>query len=101
MAAMLIAAMGGSYLVLLGIKAGGIQSQSTKAYFAAEAGIERLLWELRENEYSYGAVSETAIMTGDLSSDASYEIFFTAFPPLTFKAVGDFQNVRRSVEVRM
>ena len=101
MTAMLIAAMGGSYLVIIGIRAGGIQAQSVKAYFAAEAGVEYLLWELRQNEYSYGAISSEPILSGALSSGALYEIFFTDFPPLTFKSVGDNQNVRRSVEVRM
>ncbi|MFA5000453.1 MAG: pilus assembly PilX N-terminal domain-containing protein [Patescibacteria group bacterium] len=101
LAGMLVIAMSGSYLVLLGIKAGGIQSQSMRAYFAAEAGMEYFLWELRQNGYEPDVVSATPIMNGSLPAGGAYEIYYTAYPPLTFRSIGDFQNVRRSVEVRM
>lgn len=102
MAGMLVVAMSGAYVVLLGVKAGGIQAQSTKAYFAAEAGTEHLLWELRQNGYAYGEISEEdPVFTGALSSGATYEVYFTDFPPLIFQSIGEYQNVKRSVEIRM
>jgi len=104
MAGMLVAALGGAYVVLLGIKSGGIQAQSTKAYFAAESGAERLLWEMRKNSYVYGAVSTTTSIFSDdgtFSSAASYDVYFIDWPPLTFKSIGDYLNTRRSVEIRM
>jgi len=101
MAGMLLVAMGGAYVVLLGIKAGGIQSQSTKAYYAAEAGAERLLWELRMNGYIYGSVSETSIFQGDLEAGSHYDVYFADFPPLIFRSIGDYQNSKRSVEIRI
>jgi hypothetical protein len=101
MAGMLIVAASGAYIVLLGIRSGGIQAQSMKAYFAAEAGSERLLWELRQNGYAYTSPDIDPVFTGNLSSSASYEVFFTRLSPLIFSSVGDFQNNKRSVELKM
>lgn len=101
MAGMLIVALGGAYVVFLGIKAGGIQAQSTKAYYAAEAGAERLLWELRWNGYTYGAVSTASIFQGNLQTGSKYNIYFVDFPPLVFRSIGEFQNSKRSVEIRI
>lgn len=103
MAGMLIVAMSGSYVILLGIKAAGVQSQSTRAYYAAEAGAERILYELRKNNYHYTAVSNsTSIFSGTLIAGAAdYNVYFTAFPPLVFQSIGNNQNSRRSVEVRI
>jgi len=102
LAGMLIVAMSGSYIVLAGIKAGGIQSQSTKAYFAAEAGTERFLFELRRNGYETNNITAVSLFSETLPvSLASYNIYFTSFPPLTYTAIGDFQKTKRSVEVSM
>jgi len=102
MAGMLIVAISGSSLVLAGIKAGGIQAQSTKAYFAAEAGSERLLWELRKNSYYYSSPSTASVIFSDtLSGGTNYQVYFTDYPPLIFRSVGEYQNNRRSVELRM
>ncbi len=101
MAGMLIVAMGGAYVVFLGIKAGGIQAQSTKAYYAAEAGAERLLWELRWNGYEYTTVSPNSIFQSSLSNGSDYNVYFVDFPPLVFRGIGEFQNSKRSVEIRI
>jgi hypothetical protein len=106
MAGMIIVAFSGAYVVFLGIKSGGIQAQSTKAYYAAEAGAERLLWELRQNGYEYSSVAaEDTIFSGTLppnnGNQAKYEVYFYDFPPLIFRSVGDYQTSRRSVEIRI
>jgi len=103
LAGMLIVAMSGSYIILLGIKASGIQAQSIKAYFAAESGAEELLWELRQNSYSYLSVSAgTEIFSGSMSqTGADYEVYFSGFPPLVFTSIGEYQRTKRSVEIRM
>ncbi|HBA36683.1 TPA: hypothetical protein DCZ15_02290 [Candidatus Falkowbacteria bacterium] len=104
MAGMLVSALGGAYVALISIKSGGVQAQSTKAYFAAEAGAERLLWEMRQNSYVYTTPDEEVPIFEDegiFSSAAAYDVYFIDWPPLTFKAVGSFQNTQRSVEIRM
>jgi len=50
LASMLIVTLGVSAIAVNGLKAGTNQLQSTKAYFAAEAGAERILWEIRKND---------------------------------------------------
>ena len=105
LAGMLVVAMGGSYVILLGIKAGGIQAQSTKAYYVAEAGTERFLWELRKTGVSYPNVQTfpvNNISSGTLPNGGTYQVNFTAgYAPPVFEIVGQFQATKRSVEIRL
>lgn len=104
MAGMLIVAISSSYIVALGIKAGGIQAQSTRAYFIAEAGAERFLWELRQNYAEYDQVPGFVMFQNDiddLSVGASYEVFRVGNTGIVYRSVGDFGNTRRSVELSM
>jgi len=43
-----------SDIVLSGLKMSKERYDSTKAYFAAEAGAERIIWEIRKNSYIPG-----------------------------------------------
>lgn len=100
LAGMLIVAVSGSYIILVGIKASGIQSQSVKAYFAAEAGAENILWFLRRYGWEYSLPSQTPIFYGLMpSSRAEYHTYYTSFPPLVFTSIGEYQNTKRSVEI--
>jgi len=102
LAGMLTVALSGSYIILLGIKASGIQSQSTKAYFAAESGAERLLWELRQNSWLLPTTSTTSPVFSDaLPLGSSYSVYYVNFNPIIFKSIGDFNRTKRSVELRM
>lgn len=66
MAGMMIVALGDSYIVLLGIKAAGTQAKSTKAYYIAEAGAERLIWALVKKKCTYRSTSlTTSIFTSN------------------------------------
>lgn len=47
----LTATIGAASIMVAGIRMGGTQARSTKAYYAAEAGAERILWEIRKNSY--------------------------------------------------
>lgn len=102
LAGMLLVALSGSYIILLGIKAAGIQSQSTKAYFAAESGAEKLLYELRQKGWSRPPISQTTIVFTDvLPTGANYTVYYTHFNPLLFQSIGEFNKTKRSVELRM
>mgnify|MGYP006966096639 FL=1 len=102
MAGMIIVAMGGAYVGLLGIKAAGIQSQSTKAYYAAESGMEKFLFELYQDGYEYGEVDQDlSIMNADFGVGNHYDVYFTDYPPLTFQSVGEYLKTKRSVEVKI
>lgn len=49
LASILIISLSLSAIVVNGLKMGVTQVHSTKAFFAAEAGAERILWEIRKN----------------------------------------------------
>ena len=99
---MLIVALSSSYIILVGIRSGGIQSQSTKAYFTAEAGAENLLWQMRHGSYTQPTQpSDTdAILSGTMTmSGANYKVYFSRFFPLVFTSIGEYNNTKRSVEI--
>lgn len=102
LAGMLMVAMSGSTVILLGLKAGGIQSQSTKAYFAAESGTERILWELNRNGFSLPTPSLADVrFDATMPGGGNYQIYYTNFYPIIFTSVGEFQQTKRSVQIRM
>ncbi len=101
LAGMLIVAMSGSTVILLGLKAGGIQAQSTKAYYNAESGTERILWELNQNSAVLPSTSLTEPMLEETLGEGNYKIYYTNFEPIIFTSVGEFQQTKRSVQIRM
>lgn len=102
LAGMLMVAMSGSTVILLGLKAGGIQAQSTKAYYNAESGIEKILWELNQNGFELLAPSLVDLLFNEPLREGNYKIYYTNFDPvIIFTSVGEFQQTKRSVQVRM
>lgn len=110
MAGMLIAAMGGSYVALLEIRASGLEAQSTKAYYAAEAGAEDFLYQFRKQGYSdYGHFNfkpfinnNQFLFNGQLDNDTSYKVYYQeSSAPVIFNSIGSYQNVKRSVQLRI
>jgi len=101
LAGMLIVAMSGAYIVLIGITASGLQAQSTKSYFAAEAGTELILWDFRKNNAFYGTEpSAEPLLSSNLQNpNVSFEVYFTKKGPRTYMSIGSFQSTKRSVEV--
>jgi len=101
LAGMLIVAMSGAYIVLVGITSSGLQAQSTKSYFAAEAGTELILWDLRKNGNLHGSEARIEpLVTGTLQSpNVSFEVYFTQFPPRTYMSIGSYMSTKRSVEI--
>lgn len=100
MSGMLLAAMGGAYLVILGIRASGIQAKSTKAYFTAEAGAERLLWEVNFNNWIYTGTSSEPIYDDYMTdSESAYKVYIKDFPPFIFDSIGQNADTRRSVQI--
>lgn len=105
---MLIVAMSGAYIILTGIIAGGVQSQSTRAYFTAEAGAEKILWELRTQGIRYNAnmqgSGEPLFPPVTLPDGTSYKVYHTRDKNNpgainNYTSVGTFNNISRSVEI--
>jgi len=100
MAGMLVVAMSGAYIVLVGIKASGVQSQSTRAYYTAESGMEHFLFGLMRSGVPYEEIAYGVVYQATTTSGGYYEVYFKQLTPLTFTSIGDVDNTRRSVEVR-
>lgn len=101
LAGMMIVALSGSYIVLVGIKSAGVQSQSTKAYFAAEAGAEHLLYKMRQNNWQLpkNPSSDTTVFDDTFSSGQAYKVYFLNFNPTIFNSIGEYHKTKRSVEI--
>ncbi len=115
---MLTVVLGAANLVMLRIKMSGAQKRSTIAYFAAEVGIERTLWEIRQNSFELKRNDSSNCQTGDyvnfdnaqavcdnseynysLSNNASYSVVYSSDWPVTFTSTGVFSGLRRSVDI--
>lgn len=96
-----------------GIIMGRTQVYSTKSYFAAESGIERLLWVIRKGFFDDGTCDDTNnkyVNFDNDGCDSSQEInpvgdaenylIYTDDDPITFQAFGEYSAARRAVEIR-
>ena len=86
-------------LIVNSIKAGRAQSYSTKAYFAAEAGAEKSLWEIRKNNFSQNEDQEN-VFSEELGNDSIYHVdYASSSPAVVFTSTGVFRGVYRAVEI--
>jgi len=108
----LIVSLGTANLVFSGVRLSRLQENSTRAYFSAEAGIERFIWAYGKNGFDISACSssqpyvdftsnkcEAIKPVYTLSNGASYYIIFSNASPLSFSAIGTFLNNNRSIEI--
>ena len=96
----LVVALGAASLIVPGIRMSRTQAQSTKAFFAAEAGVERALWEVRKNGYAVPEVDTDNVFSGSLGNSSAYQADCAlSLPQVTFTSTGRYQQTRRSVAV--
>jgi len=103
LAGMMIVALSGSYIVLVGIKSAGFQAQSTRAYFAAEAGTEQILYEMRKKNWLLARNPSLVnyVFSGTLETGPSYKTYYLHFDPTIFSSIGEYNKTKRSVEIRI
>lgn len=102
LSAIMIIIFAASSVVTSGLKMGAVQSQSTRAYFAAEAGAERLLYEFRKTgtfETTGQVGQENVFGTTTLGIGSSYIVNYDDFAPIIFTSIGSYENTKRSVEL--
>lgn len=96
----LTVSLGVANLIVSGIKMSRTQAQSTKAFFASEAGVERSLWEVRKNGYTLLGEDTTDVFNDSLDNGSIYQVdYATSTPIVTFTSTGQYQQARRSVAV--
>ncbi len=107
-----VTVLGGASLAITSTQMSSIQSHSTKAYYAAEAGAEQLLYRVRivqdidlSNDIDYVIASEDSPLYNPYSS-AGYWVRFSEAGHSSgsgenvFTAYGSFLKTRRSVDIR-
>jgi hypothetical protein len=102
----LLVSLAAAKLIVTGVKEGGTQSRSTKAYFAAEAGAERLLYEYRQTHACISPFSAlgNCHFVKNLSSGSSYDVDWNSGDQnpgstLKFFSYGSYAGLKRSVEL--
>lgn len=95
---LLIITLAAADLVLTGLKMNNLTGYSNLAFFAAEAGLERSLWESRKNSFSLPNNNQTGLFAQSLGNNSSYSVDYATSPPdVTFKSIGSYRGVKRSV----
>lgn len=107
LSAVMIIIFGGSSVVISGLKMGRVQSDSIHAYYAAESGAEKLLFQFRKEDLlsviGEEPTTEPILTYVETSSPSflpwSYEVYYNSYSPLVFTSLGSYGQTRRSVEI--
>jgi hypothetical protein len=81
------------------IETGGVQAQSVMAYYSAEAGVERILYDIRYESINLDESDNLYSGTSTLDNGAQYRVAVRQFDPLKIISVGSFGSTQRSVEL--
>ncbi|HTW97000.1 MAG TPA: hypothetical protein VMD74_05080 [Candidatus Methylomirabilis sp.] len=97
----IVIALAAASIIFSGVTMSGTQTKSTKAYFAAEAGAERLLYEYRwANGMGCADTSEANChFSGFLASGGTYQVDYVTGSNITFISVGNFAGLKRMVQL--
>lgn len=95
----IIVTLAAADLVLAGLKMNRLTGYSSLAFFAAEAGLERSLWEARKNNYVLPNDDTTDVFSlVDLGNGSAYQVdYASSTPNVTFKSIGSYRGAKRSV----
>ncbi len=100
LSSILIVTLAAAQIISSGIVMSRTQERSTKAFFAAEAGAERSLWEVRKNYFALPPTDQSAIFTGSLSNSTTYSVdYATSSPNVTFYSAGLYLGTKRTIQL--
>ena len=98
----LTVALGAANLIMPGLLMNRAGSYSIKAFYAAEAGAEKSLWEARKNtaDFILPENDTPALFSSTLSNNSSYNVNFSSTTgAFTFTSSGEYSTAKRAVEV--
>lgn len=98
----MVVALNTASLAMNGAVLSGVQERSTIAFYAAESGAERAMYDIRVREIVPAADGDV-YGTVNLSNNSSYKVDYIESDPLlntVFTSVGSFGETKRSVELR-
>lgn len=101
-AGIMIVAFAGSYIIISGLRSGGLQYDSSRAYFVAESGAEYSLWQVRRNNFDlrsnlYGHIFSNIAMPG--TYQAKFTVDYKTWAPIVLTSIGSYGVTQRSVEL--
>lgn len=89
-----------SRMVMTAIETGGVQAQSVMAYYSAETGAERILYNIRYGDIDIDENDPNLFSgTSTLDNGAEYSVSVKQYNPLKIISVGSFGSTKRSVEL--
>lgn len=78
-------------------------AHSVVAFYAAESGSEKILYDDRKGAYDPNPAGIGFVITPPgkitLSNGATYEVILLNDSPTSIKSIGSFQNVKRALEL--
>jgi Tfp pilus assembly protein PilX len=101
--AIVVISLSAAKLVTSGVKMSGTQSRSTRAYFSAESGAERVLWEWRKNSWTIPVGSNGAanLFSSTLLNGATYQVDKATSTTVIFQSQGSYNQLQRTVELEL
>ncbi|MDD4332958.1 MAG: GLUG motif-containing protein [Patescibacteria group bacterium] len=99
LSAILLVALGATNIAVSGLRMSQTQKDSVKAYFAAETGIEKSIWEMQKNSYTLPNYSQANVFSGNLINGSNYSVDYNLTNEyITFSSVGTYGKTTRAVE---
>jgi len=98
----MVVAFAGSYLIISGLRASGMQYDSARAYYVAESGAEYSLMQVRHYSYDLnGSVTNTIIFPDVAMPDGSgkFSVGYKSWLPIVLTSTGSYGVTKRSVEL--
>jgi hypothetical protein len=98
-----VVSLAAAKLVSGGVRMSGTQSRSTKAFFAAESGAERVLWEWRKNGWTIppGPDGVSGMFSDTLFDNGTYSVNKATSTTVIFQSQGEFNDLQRTVELEL
>ncbi len=95
----LVVTLGAVSLIMAGIVATRLEQSSIIAYYAAETGIERALWEYKEGSFSMPEASGL-IASSALGNNSNYIVnYASSTNNIAFISLGAYNESKRSIQV--
>jgi hypothetical protein len=103
LSSIMVVALNAAGLVMSGVILSGTQERSTIAFYAAEAGAERALYEARRNPGFTLPMDDTLNIFGTTTlSNGAYNLvdYSSSTPDIFFSSEGNYAETKRKVELK-
>lgn len=97
----MIVAFAGSYIIVSGLRSGGLQYDSSRAYYVAESGAEYSLMKVRKQDFDLKGSLWGEIFNQNMpnSYPAAFSVGYKSWMPIVLTSTGSYGVTKRSVEL--